>query len=249
MAVVGVESPGASNLFLIPFELDGQAQLQGGMLSLRSALELSTNRGIRLSQSIGPEHPSKWDAVLRESGFTRLTHLIYLTRKVANMPSKSGRFQLACGQRWLTYSAQTESLFCEAIAQSYVQSLDCPELTNVRTARESLSAHRAVGEFNPASWFVLVAGDQPQAVLLLSKVRRESVMEIVYMGVSQLARRSGVADLLMDQALRAAASHASNLILAVDVRNTPAIRLYTRWRFVEIARRVAWIASPYSIER
>ena len=115
--------------------------------------------------------------------------------------------------------------------------------------QQSLSSHRAVGVFDPATWFVLADGDQPQGVLLLSKVRREPVMEIVYMGVSQLARGSGVADLLMDQALRITAAKATSLILAVDARNEPAKRLYARWGFVEIARRAAWIATMCSIGR
>ena len=249
VAVVGVESPGASNLLLIPFELDGQFELEGGLLALRRARELSGNYGILLSQVIGPDRESKWDVILQEAGYIRLTDLVYMTRSACYESRNSSQRRLGRDQRWVTYSAEAEPLFCEAIGRTYVQSMDCPELTNVRTVQQSLSSHRAVGVFDPATWFVLADGDQPQGVMLLSKVRREPVMEIVYMGVSQLARGSGVADLLMDQALRTATANTTNLILAVDARNEPAKCLYARWGFVEIARRAAWIANLCCIRR
>lgn len=248
-AVVGVESPGASNLILIPYELDGEAELEGGLQALRHVEELSWEYGVRLSQTIGPERASKWDVVLRESGFTRLTHLIYLSRSVEGARANDTRVQPGPNRRWITYSAEFEPVFCEAIAQSYVQSMDCPELTSLRTPQASLSSHRAAGVFDPAMWFVLVEADRPMGVLLMSKVRREPVIEIVYMGVSQLARGRGVADLLMEKARRTACENAASLILAVDDRNEPAKRLYARWKFIEIARRAAWIASPHGIGR
>jgi|CXWL01.1.fsa_nt_gi ribosomal protein S18 acetylase RimI-like enzyme len=249
IAVVGVESPGASNLMLVPFELDSQVELEGGLLALRHARELSGNYGISLSQVIGPDRQSKWDDILQEAGFIRLTNLVYMTRTVCNDTANVSRRLLEGDQRWVTYSVEAEPLFCEAIGRSYVQSMDCPELTSVRTVQQSLSSHRAVGVFDPATWFVLDDGHQPQGVLLLSKVCREPVMEIVYMGVSQPARGSGIADLLMDHALHITAEHATSLILAVDVRNEPAKRLYARWGFVEIARRAAWIANMCGIGR
>jgi GNAT superfamily N-acetyltransferase len=250
VAVVGVESPGASNLMLVPLELvDGQAVLEGGLPALCRARELSNAYGVSLTQVIGPERASRWDFVLEEAGFVRLTDLVYMTRSVCNVTTTSHPRTLGNDQRWVRYSAESESLFCEAIGRSYMQSMDCPELTNVRTVPQSLSSHRAVGVFDPATWFVLVKGDEPHGVLLLNKVRREPVMEMVYMGVSQLARGSGVADLLMDQAIRTTAAYAKSLILAVDARNEPARRLYVRWGLVEIARRAAWIANLCAVGR
>lgn len=248
-AVTGVESAGASNLLVIPYELDSEAELEGGLQALHVARELSWNYCVRLSQVIGPDRASKWDVVLRESGFTRLTHLIYMSRSMEIGNIRAAQDHPGPYGRWIPYSSASDPVFCEAIAQSYVQSMDCPELTGLRSPQASLMSHRAAGVFDPAMWFVLVEADQPLGVLLLSKVRRESLIEIVYMGVSQLVRGRGVADLLMAKALRTASASGSGLILAVDERNAPAMRLYTRWNFVQIARRAAWIASPHGIGR
>lgn len=247
-AVVGVESPGAANLLLLPFHLDHPRDHDGRLMALRHARELAHEYGVLLSQVIGPQCTSNWDVVLVESGFTRLTELIYMTRMNGGMV---GDVQLERGRElnWVTYSSESELLFCEALGFSYEDSMDCPELSKVRTVRQSLDGHRAVGMFDPEKWFVLTEGERSLGVLLLSKVRGEAVMEFVYMGVSQLARGRGVGDLLMQHAVRLAACEATSLILAVDARNEPARGLYTRWGFAEIARRAAWVASACSNRR
>jgi 2,4-dienoyl-CoA reductase-like NADH-dependent reductase (Old Yellow Enzyme family) len=38
---------------------------------------------------------------------------------------------------WASYSDATETVFCEAIRRSYVQSSDCQELTAIRTPRQA----------------------------------------------------------------------------------------------------------------
>ncbi len=73
--------------------------------------------------------------------------------------------------------------------------------------------------------------------------------EVEYMGVSQVAHGRGVGNLLMQQARLVAGNEAATLILAVGARNEPAMRLYGRWGFSEIARRAALIASACSSGR
>ena len=64
------------------------------------------------------------------------------------------------------------------------------------------------------------------------------------MGVAQVARGTGVADALLQRAVQTAADVSlTTLALAVDERNTPALRLYRRWGFVDTGVRDAWIAS------
>ena len=248
LAVAVVESPGTSNLFLLPFELASDAGHAGGLAALQFALKRSKEYGVSLSQVVGPEKESNWDVVLEEAGFSRLTELVYMSL-LPNCDDGKIVEPRAGNGSWITYSNQTEPLFCEAIERSYVASMDCPEIAKMRTAQQSLMSHRAVGIFDPAKWFVLREGDRPLGVLLLNRVRNERAMEVVYMGVSQAARGKGVGDLLMQRALSLSARESTSLILAVDSRNDPAKQLYARWGFVEIARRAAWIASACGVGR
>ena len=244
LAVAGVESLGSSNLILLPFEAASPGQLEGATLALRRALRVSCNHGVTLSQVIGPEGPSRWDVALREAGMQRLTHLTYLTLRVSNGEMNSTERPYGTAEEWLSFSPETEPFFCEALQQSYLQSLDCPELTEMRSATQMLLAHRAAGSFDPAIWFVVMSANRPHGVLLLSRARRDPAMEIVYMGAAQVARGSGVADALMMKAIEVARqSGVQTLILAVDVRNEQAMRFYQRWKFQEVARRAAWIAK------
>jgi len=247
LAVVGVESQGSSNLLLLPFELDSSCEIEGATLALRQALEIARSDGVTLCQLIGPECPSRWDIPLREAGMHRLTDLLYLTRRVPRVETTSIARLAATHHEWLTYSTETKSFFCEAIEQSYVQSLDCPELTDMRSPQQMLMAHRAAGPFDPAAWFVFMTANNPLGILLLRRARREPAMEIVYMGVAQVARGSGVADALMMKAMQSARqAGAETLILAVDSRNEPAKRFYQRWNFQEVMRRTAWITKLYA---
>ena len=112
-----------------------------------------------------------------------------------------------------------------------------------------LAGHRVAGAFDPELWSVAVREAQPVAVLLLSRLARQEAVEIVYMGVAQVARGTGVADAVMRRAVEAAGRVGANtLALAVDLRNTPARKLYGRWGFVEFADRDAWIVTSPLIE-
>jgi ribosomal protein S18 acetylase RimI-like enzyme len=131
------------------------------------------------------------------------------------------------------------------LERSYAQSLDCPELTGVRTTSDVLAGHRATGEFDPGLWSVAMRGEEPVGILLLAPIPNASIAELVYCGVAQPARRKGVAHALLLRALTLTRSvSATSLTLAVDHRNVPARRLYDRWQFVPFAARAAWIATP-----
>jgi ribosomal protein S18 acetylase RimI-like enzyme len=72
-------------------------------------------------------------------------------------------------------------------------------------------------------------------------------LEIVYLGVAQPARKTGVANALLARAVQIArARNDALLMLGVDERNEPARRLYDRWGFLEAARKDVWIATSFS---
>jgi GNAT superfamily N-acetyltransferase len=146
---------------------------------------------------------------------------------------------------WVHYTPDRELLFQDALERTYVQSLDCPELTGLRRTADVLAGHRAADVFDPALWWVAMHSQEPVGVILINRIPSEPALELVYMGVAQVARGTGVADALLGRAVVAASKvSATILALAVDERNTPARRMYTRWGFLETGARDAWIASP-----
>lgn len=237
-----VESPGAAAMLVAPWSGIDTGDVDEVRSAIAVAVSEAAARGTAVVEALvsGPNETAA--ACLAPSGFRRLTQLVYLQRRASlGKPSTSRTVHL----EWVTYSEDRVALFVDALERSYHGSLDCPELTGLRRTQDVLLAHRASGEFDPALWFVACRDDAPVGVLLLSAVTGGTTLEVVYMGVAQVARGTGVSDALLGRAVDAVArSRATFMALAVDSRNAPARRLYGRWGFQEIARRDAWIATP-----
>ncbi|MBL8880719.1 MAG: hypothetical protein JNG88_16520, partial [Phycisphaerales bacterium] len=115
--------------------------------------------------------------VVQSAGFARLTGLRYLERDARYPWIEPPPGELA----WLTYTPQRHSEFCAAVAATYVDTHDCPELVGCRTMDDVLAAHRSAGPFEPALWALLLYNDRPAGVLLCTNHGR--TFEIVYVGV------------------------------------------------------------------
>jgi [ribosomal protein S18]-alanine N-acetyltransferase len=87
-------------------------------------------------------------------------------------------------------------------------------------------------------------GDVPLVVGYASAAVIADVADLTRIAVRPLARRQGVARLLLDALLdRAADEGATRMMLEVDEANEPAVELYTWSGFVEVARRRDYYGS------
>ncbi len=185
---------------------------------------------------IEPEAAGK-RALLAQAGFVPLTTLLYQERSAkfpwVDPPPDSE-------VEWIRYGADTHAGFAETVLTTYEGSLDCPELTGLRPIADIFGAHQAAGRFDPALWELARCNGQSAGVLLLSRMVHGPVLELVYMGVVPAWRRRGVGALLLRRALeRCRERGAKEITVVVDVRNTPARRLYERFAFATVAQREA----------
>jgi mycothiol synthase len=241
-ACVALETPGAAALVFAPIAAGGSDADRATIAALEALVEAAWTRSVRLLEILTEPADTASGPVLREAGFRRLTRLLYLVRGDAPALAK---VCAADDLRWVAYSPAREQLFCEALEATYVQSLDCPELTGLRSTRDVLAGHRATGIFDPSRWWVVKRGDTLAGVLLLNGIPDRDALEVVYMGVAQASRGTRVADALLQRAVdEMGCANAKQLALAVDERNGPARHLYSRWGFVHSAGRDAWIATP-----
>ena len=241
-AVVALLSPGAAGLVFVPRRspLERSLELREALGALQRA---AWAQSAGLLESLVPPDAEAVGAMLASAGFRRLTQLVYLIRGTA-LPA--GAAEARPDVRWIAYDETPAclDLFCRALELSYVQTLDCPELTGTRKTAEVLAGHRATGEFEAAGWWLAEVQGRLAGVLLLNRLPHTAAMELVYVGVAQAFRGTGLADALLHRAVRVARrSGARQLTLAVDDRNTPARRMYARWDFQETLRRDAWIAT------
>ena len=119
-----------------------------------------------------------------------------------------------------------------------------PELEGVRSLDDVIAGHRATGRFVPHRWRLGRVPDEPgtAVVLLLSDIPDRDVWEVVYLGLTPPARGRGLGRAAIAHALELAHPHASRLELAVDIRNSPATRLYESVGFIPFDRRSVHLA-------
>ena len=144
--------------------------------------------GFRLLQHLCAPEDDDRACVLSESGYRYLTRLIYLRRDCGGDVYPASMLN---DVDWVTYSAKTDALFRAALEATYVDSLDCPELTGLRDTEEVMASHRSTGRFDASLWWLALRGDVPVGVLLLSRIESTQALEVVYVGVAHDARGSG----------------------------------------------------------
>lgn len=246
-AVVTVHSPGATSLLLLS-AVGPEVPLVQLAQCLHVAKTYSLARGDRLIEVLLDSTTAwedRWHRPLTQTGFQFLTSLFYLSRQLDAVVAEPS---LPADLTWLSYTPENEPLFLRALEDSYAQTLDCPELTGIRTTAEVLAGHRAAGEFDPALWTLAMRGGKPVGVGLLTPLRQRAATEITYLGVAQTARGTGVADALTAHAIAQSREvNAKVVALAVDVRNVPARRLYARWGFQRFQQRDVWIAASAQV--
>jgi GNAT superfamily N-acetyltransferase len=244
-ACLAIESPGRAALVFAPWNAPVDRWTLPAVRRSFNLLTASLSEGgVLLAEALLPADEVSATPHLPEFGFSHLTQLIYLRRRVGAIESRAVPSEVR-RLNWHNFSSEREGTFLRGLELTYQESLDCPELTTLRATADVLAGHQAVGPFDPSLWWVACEGTEPVGVLLLSRMERRPGLELVYMGVAGSARGKGVGDALLARAVAEARRlGVSHLALAVDKRNAPARRLYARWGFVELARREAWIATP-----
>jgi mycothiol synthase len=204
---------------------------------VRSALEALRVAGYRVAQGlVDSGSPPRAGQDLSGGGMPRVTHLSYMTRETApalEVAPGVPRFD------WRSYGPQAESDFREVLRESYVGSLDMPELEGIRSLDDVLASHCAAGRFDADHWLVGRLSDESRAaaVLLLASHPDRDAWEIAYLGLTPKARGRGLGRSSLAQAIAMARDNAPRIELAVDVRNTPAERLYRAAGFTAYDRR------------
>jgi ribosomal protein S18 acetylase RimI-like enzyme len=196
--------------------------------------------GAKLVQALlAPEEETLGLPLLR-NGFDRITDLWYLYHD-HSMPL--GAIDTPVRLSFLPFSQADPLLFQQTLLRTYEGSLDCPELSGLRSGEEILAGHRAQGVFDPQRWWLALDAGQPAGVLLMTQLPDTGEWDVAYMGVVPQARRRGSGrEILLQGLAEARAAHIERVILSVDVRNRPAWELYRKIGFQPAERRGVYLA-------
>jgi len=236
-AILPVYSPGRTLVLFSPPHVAPTLQDTIAPDLIARVLDDAAPHGTHLAQVLLDPDEQSVITLYQRAGFSRLAELMYLSRDLRreSAPDLPASFIAR------TYSSETHPLFIRAITASYNGSLDCPSLAGRRDIHDILAGHKAVGTFDPALWTVLLEHHhEPVGVSLLNRSPHSDSIELVYFGLVPSARGRGLSDVLLQHALHGAVKHnMRTMTLAVDSRNTPALKLYHRHNFRNVCSRVA----------
>ncbi|MHB1557679.1 MAG: GNAT family N-acetyltransferase [Isosphaeraceae bacterium] len=233
---------------------------------VRAALESLGHRGYRLAQaaldeSAGPQAARD----LARGGMPHITELLYLERNTANplpwpapergqdrreappqgQTQTQTQTQAAPDFVWRPYDPTIADEFRAVLQATYEGSLDMPELEGTRSLEDILAGHQAAGLFVPARWRLGILPGEPDsaAVLLLNEAPGREAWEVLYLGLTPKARGRGLGRAVIRHALDLARKAGAPVLeLAVDLRNTPAVRLYRQTGFTPRDQRSVHLA-------
>ena len=180
-----------------------------------------------------------------QAGYRHLARLIYLRRDLSDV-AQAVPAPPAGELSWPTLAEFDEQQLGQVIADTYVDSHDCPALLGLRPMVDVIAGHKSSGIFRPQWWWMpTLDGECAGCVLVNEAFDVEATAEVVYLGVRPAWRRRGIARAMIRHAIVVAASEGMKALhLAVDAANTVAAKLYRQQGFREIQQKDAYIRVP-----
>jgi ribosomal protein S18 acetylase RimI-like enzyme len=232
--------PGASALVWPPQSVADSWQHRREDALLTHAFPWLRQRGVKLAQALLSPDEVPLANSLKRNGFVHVTHLWYL-RHEQDVPIS--QLDLPSRLTFLPYSETDAILFRDVLERTYEGSLDCPEVTGVRTMDEVLTGHRAQGRFDPDRWWLAMERGRPVGVLLVAEMPETGNWEVAYVGVIPEARgRKFGREMMLKALFEARAESIPWVTLSVDGRNRPAWQLYRDLGFTVYDRREVFLA-------
>lgn len=215
--------------------------LNAGILMLQKWKDVLRDRGRRVLQILA-EDPFPWHRqMLRQARIRRLTSLLYMCWEACETSPESQPEDLPAAGAifWepLVDSPTAWARLASVVERTYISSLDCPEVSDLRNPEDTLTAYRLAGTWRADLWFLLRSREQEIGCLLLADRPADNCVELVYMGLVPEQRGQKLGRYLVEKAKGVTRELArSRLVAAVDIRNWPAIRVYEQAGFRSVAR-------------
>jgi ribosomal protein S18 acetylase RimI-like enzyme len=234
-AVVGTLAPGRTGLVWPPRAADGPDRPALEDQLARYVTAELRRRGACLAQALLPPDELSLAAPLLGAGYRHVTALWFLRHRGDLPPEALAPVRLTCVG---TRQADPEE-FAATLLRTYQETLDCPEVTGLRSADEVLAGHRAQGRHDPDLWWLARDDSGPVGAVLLTGDSPDTPgWEVAYVGIVPEARRRGYArELILRVLLEARAAGVPEVFLTVDARNGPGLALYRLLGFEPFDRR------------
>ncbi len=225
-AIAAQVLPGGSGVVLTPYGMD--STIREALVG--SATELFRRTGTTIIHCLLGEAEAPQAAPLLAGGFRHVTQIQHMLRHGSSLPDFARH--PSSKLNFVPYSDALETDFADTLQRTYVGTLDLPETTVDRPAKQQLECYRH-GQPNPPDWWLAVDGPgRPVGVVMLAELQSAGVWEIAYLGLVSDARGQGLGhELIRHAILESGRLGHVDLGLSVDIRNAPATKLYRDWLF------------------
>jgi len=222
---------------------------------IRTLCDAAFEQGVELVQTISQllvtsdtdrdvpssaELDSARDLALASAGMKAVAKLVQMERDENSRPLALPPFQ--SGALGFKHHHEISTRDWHTILEAtYCETLDIPELNGVRSIEHTLEGYASTQPSVPRTWWV-IQDDCVNIGCLLLTPNEDQQCELTYLGLAPSSRGKGHSRVIMDYLEGWATSHGiQRMTLAVDIRNTPAIRLYRSRGFVAERYVQAWI--------
>lgn len=129
--------------------------------------------------------------------------------------------------RLVPYSEEQFDHFARLLVETYVDSLDMPELNDLRTPEQAMGSHLGSGREPSPELYRIEVGRESVGVLMFNPGGPDNAWDLTYLGLRPAWRRRGLGRAIVKAALAISAqAGAPALVLTFDERNHAARRLY-----------------------
>jgi len=229
--------PGRTAVVSLPRVADGESRATAAAM-LEHFVVVAGQSDVQLVQVLlETDHGPDAEMALA-AGFRHVSDLLYLVALRTVFPTNEPRDGLA----FEPYQPDDSGRLAKIISQTYIGSLDCPEIDGLRSIDDVLAGYRGSGVFDPARWLIVRHGGHDVGCLILTDHPAHHQWELVYMGVAPTARGRGYGVAIARYALwRAGQAARQQLVVAVDAANEPAKRMYAAAGFVTWDQRCVYL--------
>lgn len=202
----------------------------------QAILQFLNQHGVCLAQEVLPLDALADADRAKALGYTIEVELLYMAAEL--VPSTIRRPTQTPVDLSL-YAPASEQRLAALLNRSFEQTLDCPEVNGVRSSIESLQSYAETGTSGTSLWGILRHEDSDIGCVLVAQHASQSA-ELVYLGLIPEVRGRGWSRHAIGWAnWLAASANCAAISVAVDRRNTPAIKAYHSSGFEQFdARRV-----------
>ncbi len=220
-------------------KLSEKEQLQALHAVNKACLAFMDKQQQEITQVLFSDSHDPMVPILEENRFKHMADLMYLYRdSQQNSPSQFKEELL------FEPFAESELMRLERLLErTYIKTLDCPKMEGMRNVKSVVEGYRSIGLYKPERWlFAKNQEGEDVGVCLLTDHPAARQWELIYMGIVPEARGRGYGQMLTAHALKlAAVAHAQRVVLAVDMQNNPAGRIYQQLGFQAWDRRAVYM--------